>query len=142
MKTYRAQCEKDGRHWLVDVPELRVHTFGRDLDDAREMARDAIAGVLDRPIEDVEVELEITAAAGELARLERARAERERAAVEEGQAMSAAIEALMAQGASQRDAARALGISHQRVSQLRAEARRRKPARTGKQRTSPTKAAR
>ncbi|MDA2806025.1 type II toxin-antitoxin system HicB family antitoxin [Nocardiopsis suaedae] len=141
MKTYRAQCEKDGRHWLVDVPELRLHTFGRDLDDAREMARDAIAGVLDLPIEDVEVELEITAAADELARLERARAERERAAAEEGQAMSAAIEALMAQGASQRDAARALGISHQRVSQLRAEARRRKPTRICDQRTSPIKAA-
>ncbi|WP_017626449.1 sigma-70 family RNA polymerase sigma factor [Nocardiopsis chromatogenes] len=52
--------------------------------------------------------------------------------------MSAAIEALMAQGASQRDAARVLGISHQRVSQLHAE---RKPTRIDGQRARSAKAA-
>ncbi|MFC3997941.1 type II toxin-antitoxin system HicB family antitoxin [Nocardiopsis sediminis] len=64
---YRVLCERDGGHWSVDVPALRLHTFGTTLSDAGEMARDAIAAVLDVPIEQVSVELVLQC--GEASRL-------------------------------------------------------------------------
>ncbi|MFW5417596.1 type II toxin-antitoxin system HicB family antitoxin [Nocardiopsis sp. CNT-189] len=61
---YGARCERDGRAWTVDVPELRIHTFGATLADAEEMARDAIALVLDAPVERVSVALEVVGTPG------------------------------------------------------------------------------
>ncbi|GAA1441340.1 type II toxin-antitoxin system HicB family antitoxin [Nocardiopsis tropica] len=117
---YRARCEKDGRHWSVDVPELRLHTFGATLADAEDMARDAIAGVLDVPVDRVSVDLVVQGAEELQADLAAARSERAAAEEHMRTAQARAVEALLAKGASQRDTARLLGMSHQRVSQVAA----------------------
>ncbi|MFV2195601.1 type II toxin-antitoxin system HicB family antitoxin [Nocardiopsis sp. LOL_012] len=54
---YQTWCERDGDSWSVDLPDLRIHTYGRTLVDAEDMARDAVAGVLEVPVEDVSVVL-------------------------------------------------------------------------------------
>jgi predicted RNase H-like HicB family nuclease len=56
---FDAWCERDGRAWSVGIPDPRVHTYGYTLGDAEEMARDAIAGVLDVPIDTVSVTLHV-----------------------------------------------------------------------------------
>lgn len=55
---YEARCERDGRSWSVDVPELRIHTFGHTLRDAETMACDAIATLLGVSVEEVSVSLD------------------------------------------------------------------------------------
>ncbi|HEX6498731.1 MAG TPA: hypothetical protein VF054_06820 [Micromonosporaceae bacterium] len=43
MKRYRIRAEREGRFWLLTVPELDVVTQARRLTEAEEMARDLIA---------------------------------------------------------------------------------------------------
>ena len=115
---YEAWCERDGRAWSVDVPELRIHTFGHTLSDTEDMARDAIASLLDVPIELVSVSLHVQGVEDELMAAREARKARSEAAEREREALGRAVAALREMGASQRDAALLLGISHQRVSQI------------------------
>ncbi|GAA1080532.1 hypothetical protein GCM10009605_17630 [Nocardiopsis composta] len=115
---YEARCERDGRAWSVDVPELRIHTFGATLADAEEMARDAIALVLEVPMDQVSVSLEVVGASGALHEFTQAREASEKAESRLRRAQQEAVDALLETGASQRDAARLLGLSHQRVSQV------------------------
>jgi predicted RNase H-like HicB family nuclease len=117
---FDAWCERDGRAWSVDIPDLRVHTYGYTLGDAEEMARDAIAGVLDVPIDTVSVTLHVDEVEDQLAEARAARAARAQAAERERAALARAVAALREAGASQRDAALLLGISHQRISQISA----------------------
>ncbi|WP_116246147.1 type II toxin-antitoxin system HicB family antitoxin [Nocardiopsis sp. FIRDI 009] len=117
---YEAWCERDGRAWSVDVPELRIHTHGHTLVDAERMARDAIAGVLDVPVETVTVTLHVEGIEDQLAEARAARSARAQATAREKEALANAVAALRAAGASQRDAALLLGISHQRISQISA----------------------
>ncbi|MEV2274413.1 type II toxin-antitoxin system HicB family antitoxin [Nocardiopsis sp. NPDC049922] len=109
---YEAWCERDGRSWSVDIPELRIHTYGHTLVDAEEMARDAIAGVLDVPAGSVTVSLHVEEVEDQLAEARAARSARAQAAAREKEALAKAVAALRAAGASQRDAALLLGVSH------------------------------
>jgi predicted RNase H-like HicB family nuclease len=115
---YEAQCERDGRHWSIDVPDLRIHTFGRTLRDAEEMARDAVASLLEVPIEDVSVSLTVPELDEPLQEVDAARIARAQAVEREQKATADAIRELLRKGVSQRDAARMLNLSHQRVSQI------------------------
>lgn len=115
---YTAQCERDGRHWSVDVPDLRIHTFGRGLREAEDMARDAISALLDVPAEEVSVTLAVPELDEPLREVDAARAARTRAVEREQTATAEAIRTLLSRGVSQRDAARILNLSHQRVSQI------------------------
>lgn len=119
--TYSAYAQRSGEWWAVDIPGVggrAIFTQGRTLADAEEMAADAVASVLDVPIETVAVNLHVRAAEPVLAEVVNARRGREQASAHERAMLSRAARTLVGQGMSQRDAARLLGISHQRVSQL------------------------
>ena len=60
MKAYTAIVgPRDGEWFPVEVPEVPgVFTQGRDLSEVEEMAREAIAMMLDLPIGDVAVRIE------------------------------------------------------------------------------------
>jgi len=121
-KTYDATATRSGRWWAVEVHEMpKGHlalTQGRTLKEAEAMAREAIALLLAVPEAAIVVRLRVAGAEEALASVERARRDRETAAREEQATLARAAADLAARGISQRDAARLLGLSHQRVSQL------------------------
>lgn len=131
--TYRATATRDGRWWSVELHDLPAPMFGftqgRDLEDAEAMARDAIATLLGVSIESVAVDLRVPTADAAMKRVNDAREAKARAARDEQAALAAAARDLTAEGVTQRDAARMLGLSHQRVSQIlnAAPTRTRKP---------------
>ncbi len=122
MATISARASRDGRFWLVYVPEIGKYTQGRNLSEAREMARDLAATVLEIPANDVElaqfdIELPETVTA-ELRRSEELRAESQRANHEAALALRGAARGLRDLGLTVRDIGAAIGISHQRAAQL------------------------
>ena len=54
MKTYNATATREGRWWIVDVPDIGV-TQGRTTREAERMAADLVAIMLDIPVEQVTV---------------------------------------------------------------------------------------
>jgi predicted RNase H-like HicB family nuclease len=124
MKTYHVTYERDESGWWVaSVRGLRgCHTQGRTVDEARRRIVEALELFVDDPrsakIVDV---VKLTAAAKNAVRAYETL--RRRAAEEDRRAALAARRAVRAlQGGplnlSARDAARVLGLSHQRVHQL------------------------
>ena len=120
--TYRATATRDGRWWAVELHDLPPKHFGftqgRDLQDAERMARDAVATLLNVPESEVLIDLHVNEADEVVAEVERARARRAEAAREEQATLVRAARRLVEQGMTQRDAARLLGLSFQRVHQL------------------------
>lgn len=120
--TYRATATRDGRWWSVELHDLPPHyigfTQGRDLEDARFMAQDAIALLLDVPKSEVDIDLHVAETDQLIAEVEQARVRRKEAAREEQATLIRAARALVERGLTQRDAARVLGLSFQRVHQL------------------------
>jgi predicted RNase H-like HicB family nuclease len=128
MKHYTATYTRDREGvWLVElVEEPRVHTFGRTLVKARGHIRDATALWFDVDADSFELVDDVQLPRKTKLSLERARDERTRAAAAQERAVAstrAAARALV-DGArlSLRDAADLLGLSHQRVQQLLADA--------------------
>jgi predicted RNase H-like HicB family nuclease len=120
-KTYTVTVRRDGRWWLVHVPDLDTAGQARTLAEAKPVAQEIIGLFLDVEPDSVEVELdvELPAAARELWATAAERETAARAAVSSAASMRRqAVKALHDQGISQADTARALGISPQRVSQL------------------------
>jgi predicted RNase H-like HicB family nuclease len=117
---YEATATRSGGWWSVEIPGVQggIFTQGRNLADAERMAQDAISGVLGVPIESVAVRLRVVGVEKALAAVEAARRRREEAAQNERATLARASSALVELGLSQRDAARLLGLSHQRVNQL------------------------
>jgi DNA-directed RNA polymerase specialized sigma24 family protein len=115
--------EEYPRVWLAAWAEDdRVHTFARSLAELEDLARDALALWLHTDAGAVEIELDVDlpeSVSHELARLRRQRDELEaqQASVLDRQ-RSLAVRLVGDQGLTYRDAARVLGISHQRVAQL------------------------
>ena len=112
----------EGRWWRVSAPELDVVTQARSLKEVELMARDLIALTLDVSPDLVAIELstilpdEICARLKEASRLQLAA---EETASRASQLRRDAINSLVGeQRISQKDAARALGLSPQRVQQL------------------------
>lgn len=120
--TYRATAVRDGRWWSVQIHGLPENyagfTQGRDLDEARAMAREATALLLDVPEDEIAIDLHVDVADPLLDELAAARRAREEAAIAEQHMLARAARELTEKGISQRDAGRLLGISHQRVAQL------------------------
>ncbi len=124
MKTYRVAYERDGSGWWVaSVRGLRgCHTQGRTVEEARRRIVEALALFVDNARKAAIVdEVKLPAAA---ARAVRAYATLRRKAEEEDRraalAARRAVRALRTGRLkmSARDAARLLGLSHQRVHQL------------------------
>lgn len=126
MTTYQAVYEPDDNHtWFVHVPQVPgAHSDGRTLQRSRANIREALALALDVEETDFELTDEIRLPAGTQALIEQVR--RIRASAEEAQqaAITATAEAVQvlstgAQQFSLRDAAEIIGVSFQRVQQLR-----------------------
>lgn len=122
MMTYEVEAERSGRWWAARVPALPgVHTQARRLDQVADMAREAIALLLD--VDESAVDVTVTPTLSEHTReaLERsaaARRDREVAAAAERKALREAARALTDEGLTLRDAGWILGLTHQRVDQL------------------------
>ncbi|NNJ06014.1 hypothetical protein HHX38_18010 [Streptomyces sp. PKU-MA01144] len=116
---YQARLRRIGRWWAVDVPELAIHTQCRTLDEAEDMAREAIAEALGTVPDTVGVELVVPEFAPLLHSVTEARRRRAAADSAERQALSDAVRTLVEDlCVSQGDACRLLGMSHQTVARL------------------------
>ncbi|GAA1951682.1 type II toxin-antitoxin system HicB family antitoxin [Catenulispora subtropica] len=124
-KSYRAIAELDGDWWVVTVPELRgVYTQGRTYDQAKSMARDAVATMLEVAANRVVVTMEVHLpdhAETAISQVEQARAARDEAAAAEQRTLAESARRLRAAGVKVVDAAALLDISKQRVYQLLAD---------------------
>lgn len=121
---YKVELERDGRWWMVHVPEIDDLTQARRLSEAALMARELIALSTGTPLADVGVRVvSITVPKlGDVAgRSQEVIAKRDAAARAVADAQRHAAEyarALTDAGVPVRDAAELLGVSPQRVSQL------------------------
>lgn len=124
--SYTMELTRSGKWWHVYVPELDRATQGRTLAEADEMARDLIVlveeerGVSLDP-DAIELDQQVQLPEGVVNRLRHADELREQARQTQQAALdeqSAAVRELRKSGVSLRDAGAALGLSHQRVSQL------------------------
>ncbi len=115
--------EEDPRVWLAEwVEDDRVHTFARSLAELEGLARDALALWLHADSGEVDVEMDVelsTSVSRELTKFRRQRdaLKAQQASVLDRQ-RSLAVRLVEREGMTYRDAARFLGISHQRVAQL------------------------
>ncbi len=121
MKAYHANASRDGRFWLVHIPEIDQYTQGRNLAEVEPMARDLIALWLEIPEDsfdvavhvelpkDVQHHLELAAKYATDSAHAQAQAARER---------RIAARELKAKGLTVRDIGAALGVSYQRAQQL------------------------
>ena len=125
MNTYQVMVTRDGRWWMISVPEIDGLTQARRLADVEQMARELIAVTLDVRLSEVAVEVTfgdidgipvgsciqtISSERAEAARLEEDAAAKTKTLVKE----------LVAHKVPLRDIGEMLGLSFQRVHQLAA----------------------
>ena len=123
MKTFDVKVTREGKWWMVEVPELDGLTQARRLAEVGRMATEWIALTLDVPLSEVEVKitevdvagLDVQAAGELVAQL--------REDVRQLEALISGITAatakkLVGEGVPTRDVAEVLGLSHQRISQI------------------------
>lgn len=117
-----ARLSRGERWWVVYVPEVDHHTQGRSIREAKDMAVDLAATVLDVPIDEIElgdVTIELPARVRELLNsAESLRAEAEAANSAAAADVRRAARTLRDVGMTARDIGEALGVSHQRAQQL------------------------
>lgn len=121
VKTYNAHVTRDGRFWLIRIPEIGRSTQALRYKDVASIASELIE--IMTGLGDQEYDLDITVQLPSSVRDHRARAEvlREEANRKQAEAAAesrAAVQELIALGLSQREAGEVLGISFQRVNQL------------------------
>jgi predicted RNase H-like HicB family nuclease len=124
---YKVLLTKEDGIWLIEAVDLQgVRSFGRTVTDAASNIREAIAAA-----EDLEewsaLELLYTlddqAATVALQEFRQADKAETQASSERERALGAVVRSLRSQGMSYRDIGTVIGLSHQRVAQLDAEAR-------------------
>jgi len=124
MTNYTAVCRRSGDWWAITVPEVKgIHTQARRLADAEHMAREAIALFLDVTPDTftVTVRPEVPDVA-DVAEAIRARAEAREADRRAVEVTKRALDRLIADGMTVRDAGRLFDLSPQRVSQITGKA--------------------
>lgn len=123
MSTHKVTVTREGKWWMVAIPEFDGLTQARRLGEVEEMARDWIALHLDVPVEEVAVDVRVDTVQGieVAATLEGIEATRREAARNERVARESTI-ALAKQLAQAevpvRDIGSILGVSFQRAHQL------------------------
>jgi hypothetical protein len=122
MKRYTVLARRVGNWWALDVEGVHgAHTQVRRIDQAEEMAREAIAGVLDIAPTAFEVVVapEVPAdARTAVTQATRARLEAAQAQEAASKLTQHAARRLVETGLTVRDAGVLLGVSHQRIAQL------------------------
>lgn len=121
VRTYHAEVTRDGKFWLIRVPEIDRVTQALRYADIPVMAGELIEIVEGISSAEYRLELDVRLpddVAHHLARAEELRAEAARKNAEAAAESRAAVRELLARGLSQREAGRVLGLSFQRVSQL------------------------
>ena len=119
---YTARCHREGRWWVVEVPELGHTTQARRLDKVEEMVRSLVQMFTDDDPSSATVAVDVafaddnTRVEVELARDSRARAAAAQREATERLAQAARL--LSSQGFSVRDIGVLLGLSYQRAQQL------------------------
>lgn len=120
---YTAVCTAEDGDWVVSFPDLaQVNTWAPNLRKAAKYAREAVAVWFDVPIEQVTINLVIDSAADEIAAARQKREAAELANAEAAAATQAVVLRLAGLGLPDRDVATVIGLSHQRVHQLRTAA--------------------
>jgi len=129
MKSYRVVYELDeSGHWIATVPAVKgCHTYGRSIHEATERIREALALFVDdadrarlRPDVRLPVKIKVL-----IARQQEARAIADRQQRRASLVLVRAVKSLTEDlGLSVRDAGELLGLSHQRVQQLRESVKR------------------
>lgn len=125
-KRYEVLASRDGDSWLLRVPAVERSTQALRLDQAEEMARDLIAIMTNRPSDsfDVEITTRLDPELSDLlSQVARAKSEAKERQEEASRLQRRAVRALTESGLTVRDTGRLLGLTHQRVAQLRAEQR-------------------
>ncbi|HZX01393.1 hypothetical protein [Kribbella sp.] len=123
MKTYEVTVRRDGRWWMVGVPELDGVTQARRLDEVERMAREYIAVSTDVPLSKVAVEVVGIEAGGRDLLEAKTLVEALRRRAKDLEALVAELTRQVASALTDvdvpvRDVSSVLGVSHQRVSQL------------------------
>lgn len=121
MKTYQVVASRDGKFWLVHVPELDQYTQARNLSEVDVMARDLIALVLEVSPDSFQIERQVDLPDSVRHHLELADKYADDATwyqSESAKQRRFAARELRAGGLTVRDIGAALGVSHQRAQQL------------------------
>ena len=122
VKRYTVRARRIGGWWALDVDgSPGVHTQVRRIDQAEEMAREAIAGVLDISPGSFEVVVAPEMPDPVRTIVEQATMARSQAAQAQDTAAQLTRDAarrLVQEGLTVRDAGALLGVSHQRIAQL------------------------
>jgi hypothetical protein len=130
--TYAATASREGKWWMVRIPELDGLTQARRLNDAGLMAREWIAAARDVPLDDVAVTVTVDRVGGVAVAEALAVIATERAAAAALERKAAAATAALAKALADehvpvRDIGAALGVSFQRAHQLVHAAKERQP---------------
>lgn len=134
MHTYRVNVTRDGRWWMVDVPELAGFAYqgggvntstltqARRLSEVEDMAMDFISCVTDADRSQIAVDvtvkidgIDVTSAARQVFEERRLAEEHAAAAAAQGKQLA---RDLAAHGVAVRDVGEVLGVSFQRAQQL------------------------
>ena len=124
MTRYTALVTREGKWWMVHVPEIEGLTQARRLGEVELMAREFIAVSQDLPLDEVDVEVTLAPVGGisdiseRLVKIAADRAEAaelERRATREAAALA---QALSERDIPVRDVGAILGVSYQRAHQL------------------------
>ncbi|MET0233835.1 MAG: hypothetical protein ABW224_04275 [Kibdelosporangium sp.] len=121
MKTYRAEVTRDGKFWLIRIPELDRSTQASRYKDVAVMANDLVEIMTGLAADKYDLHIDVrlpTEVKDHLARAEVLREEAKRKNSEAAQESRAAVRRLLAEGLSQREAGDLLGMSFQRINQL------------------------
>lgn len=121
VKTYHAEVTRDGRFWLIRIPEIGRSTQALRYKDLPAMASELIEIMEGIGSEDYDLHLKVklpSSVEDHLARAEVLREEADRKKAEAAAESRAAVRELLAEGLSQREAGEILGLSFQRVNQL------------------------
>ncbi len=121
VKTYHAEVTRDGKFWLIRVPEIGRSTQALRYKDVATMASELIEVMEKIGSDEYELHLEVhlpDSVTDHQARAEVLREEAQRKQAEAAAEHRAAVHELLALGVSQREAGEVLGMSFQRVSQL------------------------
>ena len=121
MITFHVIANRDGKFWLVHIPELCQYTQARNIPEVEVMARDLIALILEAPAESIHIKSEIQLPEDAQLHLKLANRfddDANWAQHEAAKERRIAARALRDEGFTVRDIGHALGVSRQRARKI------------------------